>query len=239
MAISAVFRTLALPLLFAAFCSAQSFTPDEALDRYLTESRDGQSGCSDCVFAVQIDAALPQLKKEGSMSGLKVVSRTGQTAYHGLRFTGDKVVKTALIARFLANDTKAPAREAATEVTRQNYLFTYDRMSAYNGLIAYVFRLEPRRKRVGLFRGELWLETTTAAPLRLWGDFVKSPSILVRNFRFVQDYQRIGDCSQPLRLLLTVETRIVGKSEMAIWFRPVDGQSAAAAAGYDSSLTNP
>lgn len=238
-AIRAVFRTLALPLLFAAFCSAQSFTPDEAMDRYLTESRDGQSGCSDWVFAVQIDASLPQLKKQGSMSGLKVVSRTGQTAYRGLRFTGDKFVETAVIARFLANDTKPPAREAAIEVTRQNYSLIYDRTSAYNELIAYVFRLEPRRKLVGLFRGELWLEATTAEPLRLWGDFVKSPSIFVRSFRFVQDYQRIGHCSQPLRLLLTVQTRIAGKGEMAVWFRSVDGQSAAAAAGYDSSLTNP
>jgi hypothetical protein len=40
-------RKLALLLLFAGFCSGQSLTPDEAIDRYLTVSRDRQPGCSD------------------------------------------------------------------------------------------------------------------------------------------------------------------------------------------------
>jgi hypothetical protein len=213
-------RELALLLLFAGFCAGQSLQPDRAIDRYLAGSRDRQPECSDWVFAIQIDASLPKLNRQGSMSGLKVVSRTGQTVYRGLRFTGDNLVKTAVIARFLKNDAKPVA---GADVTRQNYSFVYDRNSEYNGLAAYVFRLKPMRKRVGLLKGELWLEAATAAPLRLWGDFVKSPSIFVRKIRFVQDYQSIGDCSQPLRLLITVETRIAGKVEMAVWLHPVDG----------------
>jgi hypothetical protein len=225
------FRNVALLLLFVGFCSGQSLTPDEAIERYLAGSRERQPGCSDQVFAVQIDASLPNLKKQGSMSGLKAVSRTGQTVYRDLRFTGDQFIKTSVIARFLAHDVKPPEAVAGTGVTRQNYSLLYDRTSTYNGLVAYVFHLKPMQKRVGLFEGELWLDATTAAPLRLWGDFVKSPSIFVRTFRFVQDYQSIGHCSQPLRLLLTVETRIAGKVEMAVWLHPVDSQSAPAADG--------
>ena len=236
---SDMFRKLALILLFAGFCSGQSLTPDQAIDQYLT-SRDLQPGCSEGVFAVQIDASLPNLVKQGSMSGLKVVSRTGHTVYRGLRFTGDNLVKTAVIARFLANEAKPLEQVDGTDMTRQNYSFVYDRTAEYNRLVAYVFRLKPMRKRMGLFRGELWLEETTASPLRLWGDFVKSPSIFVRNVRFVRDYQRIGRCFQPLRLLLTVETRIAGKVEMAVWLHPVDDQSAAARAGCDSiSIATP
>src|SRR5258707_11895126 len=82
-------RKLSLLLLLVGFCSGQSLTPDETIDRYLEGSRDRQPGCSDRVFAVQIDASLPNLKKQGSMSGLKAVSRTGQTVYRDLRFTGD------------------------------------------------------------------------------------------------------------------------------------------------------
>src|SRR5258708_14371181 len=170
------------------------------------------------------------------MSGLKVVSRTGQTVYRDLRFTGDKFIKTSVIARFLARDAKPPEAVAGTGVTRENYSFLYDRTSAYNGLVAYVFHLKPMRKSVGLFEGELWLDATTAAPLRLWGDFVKSPSSFVRTFRFVQDYQRIGQCFQPLRLLLTVETRIAGKVEMAVWLNPVDSQSAAPPPGCGPAM---
>jgi len=137
------------------------------------------------------------------------------------------LVKTAVIARFLANDAEQPEGAAGVRVTRRNYSFVYDKTSDYNGSAAYVFRLKPKRKRAGLFKGELWLDATTAAPLRLWGDFIKSPSILIRSFRFVQDYQGLNQCFQPVRLLLTVQTRIAGAAEMAIWLQPVDGQPAA------------
>src|SRR5882724_6747926 len=198
-----MFRRLVILILFAGFCSGQSVTPDQAIDRYLTASRDRQPECSERAFSVQIDASLPKLKKEGSMSGVKVISRTGQAVYRGLQFSGDKLVKTAVIARFLANEVKPPERVAGTDVTLRNYSIVYYRTSTYNDLLAYVFRVKPIRKRKGLFKGELWLDANTADPLRLWGDLVKSPSIFVRQFRFVQDYQRLGDCSQPLRLLLT------------------------------------
>ena len=210
-----------LGLLFPDFCSGQPLTPAEALDRYLA-SRDQQPACSDSVFKVQIDASMPALRKQGSMSGLKLVSYTGQIVYRGLRFNGDKLVKTAVIARFLAHETNPAERTGDVAVSRQNYWFTYDRTSDYNGLTAYVFLLKPRRKRAGLFRGELWLTADTGVPLRLWGDLVKSPSIFIRSSRLVQDYQTVGGCSQPLRLLLTAHTRIAGTVEMVIWLHPVD-----------------
>jgi hypothetical protein len=37
------------------------------------------------------------------MSGVELVSTTARVAYHGLQLNGDKLVKTAVIARFLAN----------------------------------------------------------------------------------------------------------------------------------------
>ena len=210
-----------LGLLLPNFCSGQPLTPAEALDRYLA-SRDQPPACSDSVFKVQIDASMPALHKQGSMSGLKLVSCTGQIVYRGLRFTGDKLVKTAVIARFLAHDTNPAERTGDVAVSRQNYWFTYNKTSDYDGLSAYVFLLKPRRKRAGLFRGELWLAADTAAPLRFWGDLVKSPSIFIGRFRLVQDYQTVGACSQPLRLLLTADTRIAGTVEMVIWLQPVN-----------------
>jgi hypothetical protein len=154
-----------LPLLFPILCSAQQLTPAESLDRYLARASGPQPVSSDSVFTVQIDASIPTLHKHGSMTGLKLVSYTGQVAYRGLRFTGDKLVKTAVIARFLSNDSNAAGRTADVAVSRQNYWFTYNKKSDYNGLAAYVFLLKPRRKRVGLFRGELWLTADTAGPL--------------------------------------------------------------------------
>jgi hypothetical protein len=221
------FEKVVLLLLFPAFCPAQSLTPLQALDGYLARARDRQPGCSDMLFAVQIDASLPKLGKEGSMSGLKLVSRTGQSVYSGLRFTGDNLFKTAVIARFLANDAEPPEAAAGAGVTHQNYSFVYEKTSDYNGLVAYLFRLKPKRKRVGLFKGELWLDANTAEPLRMSGDLIKSPSIFIQRFRFVQDYQLVSHYFQPVRLLLTIQTRIAGLAQITVSLHSVEAQPVA------------
>jgi hypothetical protein len=63
------------------------------------------------------------------------------------------------------------------------------------------------------------------------GDLVKSPSIFVRGFHFVQDYRDLNQCSQPVRLLLTVQTRIAGQAEMAVRLQSVDNPTPAAGGG--------
>ncbi len=210
-------KIIAFATLLTGACAAQVFTPAAALDRYLATSHNPRDRCAGLTFTIQIDASLPKLRKHGSMSGVKLLSQTGKIVYHGLQFTGDKLVKTDVIARFLAQDSGLDKQSADTAVNRQNYSFAYIKTSDYNGLQAFVFHLKPRHKRSGLFEGELWLESATAAPLRLWGDLVKSPSIFVRNFRFVEDYQDLNQCFQPSRLLLTANTRIAGLMQMSVW----------------------
>jgi hypothetical protein len=218
---------IALLIVFPAFCLAQSRRPSEVLDHYLARSISPQAGCSMIPFAVRLDASIPKLRKEGSMSGLKLISQTGRPIYQSLQFKGDNLVKTAVIGRFLVNEEKSPAGTADYAITKRNYSLDYAKTSAYNGIPAYVFRLRPKRKHVGLLRGELWLDANTAAPLRVWGDFVKSPSMFVRNLRVVQDFQNVSTCSLPLRLLVTVQTRVVGIVELTVWLHPADDVEAA------------
>ena len=183
-------------------CCSQSLPPAEVLDRYLNSQSDRQPGCSGSVYAVRL-------------------GKPGQTIYRGLRFTGDGLIKTQVIARFLAHDTNPPEHAEDIAVTPRNYIFTFNRALDYNGLTAYVFLLKPRRKRTELFRGELWLESATEARLRIWGDLVKSPSIFVSSIRFVEDYQTVSGCTEPLRLLFTARTRIAGTVEMTVWTHAV------------------
>jgi hypothetical protein len=234
-----ILNNAALAILFSGSCWGQLLRPEEALDRYLVKSSDPLAKWQNAVFAVQIDAVLPKLGKEGRMSGFKLISQTGQVIYRGLRFTGDNVVKTAVIARFLAKDTEPQDTAGDMGITRQNYSFRYDKIAAYNEVSAYVFRLKARRKQVGLFDGELWIDANTAAPLRLWGDFVKSPSIFVRSVRFVQDCQMGGECFQPLRLLVSVQTRLAGHAEMAVWLHAVEGEPAVPEPVPGSSMSAP
>lgn len=215
--------------LLARLGSAQTLTPARALQQYLDASTTPEASCAGRSFAVQIDASVPKWKKRGSMSGVKLLSQTGHIVYRSLEFTGDKLVKTDVIARFLSQDAERHEHPGDTGLNRRNYSFTYLKTAEYNGVPAFVYHLKPLHKRAGLFAGELWLDSTTSAPLRLWGDFVKSPSFFIRSFRFVEDYQDGRQCLQPLRLLVTADTRIAGPVEMSEWLRlvalpvPADG----------------
>jgi hypothetical protein len=168
---------------------------------------------------VEIDASLPRLKKQGSMYGLRVVTRAGKVAYSMLRFSGDNVIKTQVIARFLSAEVERPPKAEDLTISRANYRFQYKGNVDYAGRAAYVYRVAPKRKRVGLFKGELWLDQATALPFREWGDFAKSPSIFVRHLRFVRDYVLTGDDKTEVRrLILTARALIVGEVNMTMWF---------------------
>lgn len=218
------FRHVVLILIsLAPAFAAELLDPAAALDRYLARVDGARASCGDSVWTVRIDASMPKLNKQGGMSGLKLVSQTGRTLYRGLRFTGDDLIKSKVIARFLDHEIGPADETTGAGLTRDNYSFVYDRTAEYNGLAAYVFLLKPRRKRTGLFKGELWLDALAAHPLRLWGDLLKSPSIFIRGFRFVEDYLSPGECVQPSRLLLTARTRIAGLVEMEVWLHSFNG----------------
>jgi len=219
---SSILRAIATAGFFASTLLGDSVPSPDTLDRYLANSRVACRAEEQAV-EMEIQASLPKLKKEGTMQGMKVISASGQVAYRFLRFTGDKLIKTDVIGRFLTAEAQPPERFGNVAITRENYKFHYLRTADYNNSPAYVYQLKPRKKRTGLFKGELWLDATTAAPLRESGELVKSPSIFVQHFRFVRDYPEHAFCGAPQRTSITVQTRIVGSAEMIVLQHPVPG----------------
>ena len=73
------------------------------------------------------------MKKTGRMTGFKRMAEPGQAVYRGLRFTGDKFVKTQVIGRFLARDTDSRTGTEQVAVTPANYVIAYDGVSLTTG----------------------------------------------------------------------------------------------------------
>jgi hypothetical protein len=210
---------LALLTAFAASLAlGQSPCPQSVLERYLQANAVHPSVEREGSVEVEIEASLPRLQKHGTMRGLKVITRAGQTLYTGLRFSGDKLIGKDVIARYLAADIERRSDRAEFAIASGNYRFQPTGQTDYNGRVAQVFRVIPKRKRAGLFRGELWLDQATALPLREWGDFVKSPSRFLSQPRFVRDYNLAENQSRPRRLILTAHASFVGDVLMTIWF---------------------
>jgi hypothetical protein len=213
-------RTLLLVVAVSAVAFGETDAPSATLDRYLN-GQGSRCTLGDQYMEIEVQASLPKLEKQGTMHGLKVISRSGQVAYRFLRFTGDKLVRSDVIGRFLSAEAQSRGHLASTGITRENYKFHYQRTADYKGATVFVFQLRPHKKREGLFKGELWLDAGTGTPLREAGELVKSPSIFIRRIRFVRDYPEHGSCGPPQRTSITVETRIAGEAEMVILQHPV------------------
>ena len=168
---------------------------------------------------VEIDASLPKLQKQGRLRALRRISTLGRITYEALRFEGDGTVKNNVIARYLTAEAESQRTESPSlAVTPANYKFKYRGRGSLNGRPVHVFQVSPREKRVGLYKGELWIDAETHLKLRENGEFVKNPSIFLKKVAFVRRYEIRDGISVPLQVQSIVDTRLVGKAELTIAF---------------------
>jgi hypothetical protein len=190
----------------------------DIVERYLTSSQVQQENLRGMQMEVQISADLPKLHKAGKMSALRVISRLGKISYKMLGFSGDDTVKKDVIARYLNAETETQKDTSHYAITPANYKFKYKGFLEQSGNQIYLFDLKPRKKRVGLFKGELWLDAKTYMPIREEGEFVKNPSVFLKKVEFVRDYQIKDGIAVPKHIESRVDTRIVGRADITIDF---------------------
>lgn len=187
------------------------------VSRYLEATQAQQSALRGGTEEIDIDAAVPKFKKQGKLHALRSISKLGKITYKALGFSGDNVVKTEVIANYLKAEVETAAKGPLdVALTPQNYKFKFKGVYDWNNRQVYVLHVNPREKRVGLFKGELWLDTETYMPVRESGSFVKSPSIMLKKMQFVRDYDLRNGVSVPQRTESQVETRFFGKVELNI-----------------------
>ena len=190
---------------------------EQMVSRYLQATQAQQSALRGGTEEVDIDAAVPKYKKQGKLHALRSISKLGKITYKALGFSGDNVVKTEVIANYLKAEVEAGAK-GPSDVARtpQNYKFKYKGTERWNGREVYVLHVNPREKKVGLFKGELWLDAETYMPVRESGLLVKSPSFMLKKVEFVRDYELENGVSMPQRTESRVQTRFFGKVELNI-----------------------
>ena len=187
------------------------------VSRYLEATRAQQSALRGGTEEVDIDAAVPKFQKHGKLHALRSISKLGKITYKALGFSGDNVVKTEVIANYLKAEVESAAKASSdVSLTPQNYKFKYKGTEDWNGRQVYVLHVNPREKKVGLFKGELWLDAETYMPVREAGSFVKSPSFMLKKMQFVRDYELQNGVSLPQRTESQVETRFFGKVQLSI-----------------------
>jgi hypothetical protein len=216
----------------AASLSGGAIGSAEIVERYVSAVQSQKR--RPVTMEVDFDARLPRLGKEGRLHAFRFITRLGQTIYRLGRYDGDNMVKKEVIARYLEAEKRAKSEYTSElAITPANYKFKYKGTTDYAGRPAYVFQVSPKKSRVGLFKGEIWIDEATYLPLREWGELVKNPSVFLKRVYFVRDYFIYEGNSVPRRLISNVDTRLVGKAQLTVWFDKFDwsgdGEAAAAA----------
>jgi hypothetical protein len=151
-------------------------------------------------------------------------------AFKAVRFTGDTFVKTNVITRLLQSEVDHLQKDdpALNAISPANYKFSYKGTNELQGRIVHVYQVKPREKRVGLFKGRIYVDVYTGSLVRAEGRPVKSPSLFIKKVDFVQDYADIGPFTLPVHVHSEATARIVGRAIVDVYqrdYQPVANSS--------------
>ena len=170
---------------------------------------------------IEIDAFLPKLEKRGHLRAIRRLNSAGNADYQVLEIAGDRTVRQQVIERYLTAQMTAAELPASIAMTPANYEFRYQGAVRAGDTVAYVFQIKPRKKRIGLISGELWLDAETGAAVRQSGRLVKSPSLFVKSIGIIRETVLSGGVAQKLLTHLSVDTRLVGLADLTVTESPL------------------
>jgi hypothetical protein len=186
----------------------------DIIAKYLqaTQTHDALRNAS---MQVDIDASIVKLKEHGKLRALRKISRLGEVTYRVLFFQGDNTVKNDVIARYLEAEKQGQGDQKLA-ISPANYKFKFKGEKPDDGRSVYIFQLSPRQKKVGLFKGELWLDANTYLPVLEKGKLVKNPSIWFKRVEFERQFAIQNGVSVPRSMNSTIVVRLIGTVDLQI-----------------------
>jgi hypothetical protein len=214
---------LAFFLPFLGACAVDANADEEPtgssaaiINKYLQATQTHEDSLRGASMQVNIDATVPKLNEHGTLRALRRISKVGQITYHVLGFQGDNTVKSQVIGRYLQAEQQGQGDQSLA-IIPANYKFKFKgERKRSNGEDIYVFQLSPRKKKVGLFKGEMWLDANTYLPVREKGRLVKNPSIFFKKVEFQRDFAIRNGIAIPQHMTSTIDARLIGKVELNI-----------------------
>ena len=168
-----------------------------------------------------VQAELPESSQSGEFELERHYAAPHTLEFKALQFTGDGFVKSNIIARLLQSEVDHVQKDdpALTAINEANYKFSYKGTPMIQGRMMHVYQVKPRKKRVGLFKGRIYLDAYTGSLLYATGMVVKSPSFFVKRIEFVQEYADFGPFTLPVHIHSEATARLVGRAIVDIYHR--------------------
>jgi len=195
--------------------------PDFALQTYERRSQLQAAHLAAYSATTLIHAELPDSSQQGEYELRRHYAAPRTLEFKPLHFTGDGFVKNNVITRLLQSEVDHLQKDdsSATAITPANYKFSFKGTVELNDRLVHVYQTKPRKKRVGLFKGRIFLDAYTGALARTEGTVIKSPSFFVKKIEFVQDYADYGLFTFPVHMHSDARTRVLGRVIVDIFHR--------------------
>jgi hypothetical protein len=179
-----------------------------------------------------IEAFLPGLGKESRLIAIRETNESERSEYKVLESEGDAMATDEVIKPYLSEQKQLEDLPLSSViVTPANYKFRFMGETGSDGASTAVFQIVPKKKREGLIRGELWIDSATGVGIVQAGHFVKTNSANIRRMEIVRD-TKLQDGSPSSRITrVAVETRRAGRGYLTITEFPPAALGPAVSAG--------
>lgn len=187
------------------------------LKRYLQASK--KNLLRGVIMMAHFAGRLPKMEKSATLDAKRKVNKEGVIEYDTTDRQGDVTIQKYLIATFINGEMENSGKDTSkVAVTPANYKFKYKGQREKDGRPVFVFEINPRKKREGLFKGEIWLDSDTGLTVREAGRFVKSPSVFLKKVFFAREYVIHEGFAVPKLIQTSIETRFWGLAELDIQY---------------------
>ena len=211
-------------------------SPELALQTYQERAAQQATGLTSYTSTSVIHAELPESKQQGEYEVKRQYSAPKSLLFTALHFTGDTFVKANVITRLMQSEVEHVQKDESSSMafTAANYKFSYKGLQSVEGRTLHEFQVKPRKRRVGLLKGSLYLDARTGSLVHLEGVPAKSPSVFLSKIRVTQDFADFGAFTLPVHLHSEAKASIVGRTIVDVYQRdyqvvPVAAQTARAA----------
>ena len=196
-------------------------SPELALHTCQTRAVQQTAGLASYTSTSVIHAELPESKQQGEYEVKRQYSAPKSLLFTALHFTGDTFVKANVITRLMQSEVDHVQKDDSSSMafSEANYKFSYKGLQVVDGRTLHEFQVKPRKRRVGLLKGNLYLDARTGSLVHLEGVPAKSPSVFLSKIRVSQDFADFGSFTLPVHLHSEAKASIVGRTIVDVYQR--------------------
>lgn len=196
----------------------RKFSPDPLILRLMQAYDKGVQVARGTKSKVDFSGQIPKLHNKGTLEAMRIIKADGSIEYEQMGYTGDDRIRKDVIYRYMQADAEPRPEKQNLGINHQNYKFEHEGFQTREGREVYILKVNPREKRVGLFKGEVWIDPETWAPIKEMGYFVKSPSVFFNKVEFTRVYRLQDGVPVTQHIESRIDAKIVGDVLLTVDF---------------------